>query len=171
MSTVSQSDIDDVERFLRAYLELADAFFSVSFPMPSYDLKLRGGGAGKAFCHRWHLQFNGQLLVRNRARFVREVTGHELAHLIAYRQYGTRIKPHGQEWRHVMGIFNLTPSTRHDFDVTGLRASRSPYIYTCACQGQHALGGTRHKRIQQMRASYHCLKCGQKLSYSHDLRA
>ena len=140
--------------------------WGVSLPQPTVDFRLRGAPAGKAHLQRGHLQFNAALLRANRDHFLHQTVGHEVAHLVTYALYGARAKPHGAEWKNVMREFGLDTRATHDYDVTGLRRSRSPYIYACGCDTEIRVGALRHKRASRG-AVYTCRRCAQRIVFLH----
>lgn len=144
----------------------AAELWNVRRPPPTIDFRLRGGPAGKAHLQRNHLQFNAALLRANREHFLHQTVGHEVAHLVVYALYGARAKSHGAEWKQVMREFGLDTRATHDYDVTGVRRSRSPYIYACGCDVEIRVGALRHKRASRG-AIYFCRRCAQRIVYLH----
>jgi SprT protein len=55
---------------------------------------------------------------------VNQTVPHEMAHLIAYAVFGTRIKPHGHEWKYVMRVLGKEPNRCHRLDTTSVRKVR-----------------------------------------------
>lgn len=138
--------------------------WGLRMPAPTVDFRLRGGLAGKAHLQRHHLQFNAALLRANYEHFLHQTVGHEVAHLVAYRLYGARTKPHGAEWKNVMREFGLTTRATHDYDVSTVRRSRSPFIYACGCNTDIRVGALRHKRASRG-AAYVCRRCAQRIVF------
>jgi SprT protein len=65
----------------------------------------------------------------NEAEFIKQTVGHEAAHLICDRVFGTfkevdgkrvKIRPHGTEWKEVMKHLGLVPHRTHVYDTTSL---------------------------------------------------
>ena len=135
------------------------------FPVPPMEWNLRGACAGKyktdlfglgTLC--WH----PVLAARNEEDYLRQVVPHEVAHYIVRQKWGNKlhgIKSHGPEWKFVMrGIFKLQPDRTHKYDVSGIKKSRSPYIYTCNCGKEFSVGIKRHQKIQNG-VRYWCKSC------------
>lgn len=163
--------IDDVpyaaiaERIAILLIHAREAW-GVTLPQPTIDYRLRGAPAGKAHLQRNHLQFNAALLRANREHFLHQTVGHEVAHLVAYARHGARAKPHGAEWKNIMREFGLDTRATHDYDVTTVRRSRSPYVYACGCDVEIRVGALRHKRASRG-AIYTCRRCAQRIVYRH----
>lgn len=138
-------------------------------PRLMYDL--RGRGAGLAvYQPRTHrrepdlIRLNGQLLKEHPQEMISETIPHELAHIVAHRLFGTRIKPHGAEWRAVMAAFGKAPDVSHQMAAQPSRRLRR-YHYQCGCPRGAQLTSIRHNRVQRG-AAYLCRKCGQRLRWS-----
>lgn len=151
---------------VRDFIARANALFALRLQMPGWDARLRGAAAGKAHLQRWHLQFNASLLRANQEHFLRQTVGHEVAHLVVWARYGARVKPHGAEWKTVMRAFGLSTRATHDYDLSGLRRARSPFVYRCACPGDIRLGRLRHKRVTRG-VTYLCRRCRSPIAFSH----
>ena len=67
---------------------LAECFFARPFKRPSYLFNQRGKSAGTAHLQHNIIKFNPILFAQNREIFIDQVVAHEVAHLIAYQQYG-----------------------------------------------------------------------------------
>lgn len=143
---------------------LAESWYLKSFARPEVLLNLRGRSAGVAELQKNRLRFNAVLLAENEQAFLAEVVPHEVAHLLAWTLHGRRVRPHGQEWQHIMRqVFGLEPERTHRFDVS--RSARQGYVYTCGCSDrEHALTIRRHNRILKGQR-YICLRCKTHLSF------
>lgn len=140
--------------------------------LPAYEVlfNLRGRAAGQLrYSRRGQklikpvLRFNRTLMEQNRSEFLNEVIPHELSHLAAYAHWGTKIRPHGREWKWLMvECFGLEARVTHDFEVA--TRPRKTVDYGCKCQGRvHALTMIRHNRIQRGQNRYLCLDCKSEL--------
>ncbi|HYF60618.1 MAG TPA: SprT-like domain-containing protein [Burkholderiaceae bacterium] len=129
--------------------------FGLEPPTVSFDL--RGQAAGRAWSARHHIQLNPVLLEENPEAFVREVVGHELAHLAAARRHGPLIRPHGPQWQETMRLIGLAPRRCHPFDTTRASAAPRPYRWDCDCPTPHWLTARRHATA--LRQGYRCLRC------------
>lgn len=137
------------------YFLLAERFFDRSFKRPEYFFNQRGRAAGTAHLHRNWLKLNPILFKQNQNEFFKQVIPHEVAHLIAFQQYG-KVRPHGREWQAVMqGIFKKPASTTHNLNVDDVVGRQ--FDYACECQ-THKLTIRRHNKIQKG-ARYLCRRC------------
>ena len=170
-SLAEQQSFANVEKKALACLDLAQAYFGKSFRYEKIELNLRGRAAGQIRYYRASqrppvLRFNKQLLMRYGDRFVEEVVPHEVAHLIAYSHYGSKIKPHGKEWKFVMcQVLGMAAArVTHDFDVAPAR--RLQYFdYRCQClHKRHRLSVIRHGKVKRGVASYLCRACKEPLA-------
>lgn len=162
------SDPEQVEMALRYallyWLAKAEQYFMKNYSVPEIDLSLRGRCAGQAFLQTWRIRFNLQLLRDNYSDFMQHVVPHELAHLIAYEEFGGRIRPHGKEWRSIMEqVFGVPAKTTHQFDVS--ETARQNYLYRCGCPGKvHGLTIRRHNKIIRG-TNYLCKSCRKTLLF------
>lgn len=140
------------------YLNKANAYFNKAYPLPVITYRKKGSVAGSAFLGRWEIQLNTLMLAQYQHTFIQEVIPHELAHLIAFKQFGNKISPHGKEWQWLMTmVFNCTPKRTHNFTVPTTN-THARFTYSCLCQ-DHALSTVRHNRIQHQQTTYFCKKC------------
>lgn len=131
-------------------------------PSPQIRFDLRGKTAGQV---QWQgrrvvIRYNLDIARRHTERFIATTVPHEVAHLVTVACHG-RVRPHGPEWRRVMGYFGIAdPQRCHNFalDESRVRQQRR-WPYRCDCR-RHDLSTTRHKRAQAGRASYLCRHCG-----------
>ena len=130
--------------------------FGVDIPKPIIRYKLRGRVAGRAYYYQHLIDLNAVLLKENGQKFIDRTVVHEVAHLIAYKLYGSNIRPHGREWANLMVMLGAQPSRCHSYDVTNALIGKS-YSYSCGCR-KHALTGIRHKRSREG-SRYTCTKC------------
>ena len=134
-------------------------------PTISYDL--RGQSAGQANYRHNVIRLNRELLEKYTTDFIDQTVPHEFAHLVAYRVYGSRIKPHGNEWRSIMVALGATPSRTHKYEASKTRHLKK-YMYKCNCQGkQHELTSIRHNRVRRG-AGYLCRACKSVLQLALD---
>jgi SprT protein len=105
------------------------------------------------------IRYNAQLLWENREGFLARTVPHEVAHVLAWRLYGTGLRPHGPEWKALMAHFCAEPSRCHPFDTGGTRTRHlARHAYHCDCR-EHALTSIRHNRILRGQ-QYLCRRCG-----------
>lgn len=125
--------------------------------MPKLRFDLRGRCAGQAIPGDWSIRLNTKLLGQHGQVFVDETVPHEWAHLLAYAIYGSRIRPHGSEWREIMRVLGCRPDVCHNYEVTPARQVRR-HSYHCGCRS-HELSSIRHRRVQAGQ-QYLCKNCG-----------
>lgn len=136
-------------------------------PVPELEIRfdLRGTAAGQArllgqrcFLIRYH----PELLGRQPERFMARTVPHEVAHVVTFCRFGAKVRPHGPEWRALMGFFGADAARCHDFDLTDLpRRTLRRFPYHCAC-GDQALTSIRHRRFL-LGTRYRCPTCGEAL--------
>ncbi len=155
----------------------AEIFFEVKLPRPKISFDIRGQDAGRAYfpVRRYkntskqlqtEIKFNEFLLERNPGIFLENIVPHECAHLIVYDLFGTKVKPHGEQWQSIMeGLFNADASVRHDLDVSAL--VNKPFIYRCDCDNDGLpLAKRQHINIQKG-SKYLCRRCRATLQYAY----
>ena len=156
------------------WIEQARALLEVSarrLPVPTVAFDLRGRAAGQAIFARrsrdCRIRINAQLLASHPQEMLAETVPHEVAHVVIYRLYGRRAKPHGKEWKALMRAFGIEPAPCHTLPAEPTRQLKR-YRYACACDEPAWLTSIRHKRAQQG-TDYLCRRCGEKLRPSaHD---
>nr|WP_277815797.1 SprT family zinc-dependent metalloprotease [Vibrio rumoiensis] len=149
-----------IQQTIELYLQKAEQALECEFAIPTYNFKVRGKVAGKAYLHLWQIRLNPTLLLENQEAFLQHVIPHELAHLITFHQFG-RVKPHGKEWQFIMlNVFHIPAQTRHTFDVSSVQGET--FLYQCQCR-QHELSIRRHNKIQRQQMQYHCTACQSQL--------
>ncbi len=159
--------ISDLHQLQNRVIELytkAEKFFNKQFQKPYIRLDLKGETAGQAWIEKRHLRFNPVLLKENREHFLKQTVAHEVAHLLAYDIYGSRIRAHGQEWQSIMtDVFKLPANRCHSYDTH--RSGRRQWLYQCRCEGKTiTLGTTRHNRYHKGTV-YLCTTCKAPLKY------
>ncbi|CDG20295.1 Protein sprT [Xenorhabdus poinarii G6] len=150
-----------VMRTTRQKLTQASHFWQQSFPEPHITYQQRGTIAGSARLQDWEIRLNPILLIENQLAFINEVIPHELAHLLAYHQFG-KVEPHGKEWRFIMETLFKVPANRtHQFSVHSVRSKI--FIYYCRCQ-HHELTIRQHNKVLRGKSCYVCRQCGERLT-------
>lgn len=145
----------------------AEIFFERKLLRPKVLFNIRGQDAGRAYfpisrkakkAMQVELRFNEKLLDRNPEDFINKVVPHECAHLIVYELFGTKVKPHGEEWKVVMEkLFGVKAEVTHDFDTEDI--VNKPFIYKCACENRKiAFTPRQHKQIAKG-GQYICRAC------------
>lgn len=158
----------EVEALTRQFMATAGEYFGKAPGKVVVRFDLTGKAAGIAlFPHREPpvIRYNAQLLAENREDFLKRTVPHEVAHIIAHRFFGRKIKPHGAEWRQVMALFGAEASRCHNYDVSrSTRRRLQHFDYRCDCRS-HELSSIRHNRVLQGQ-TYLCLACKQPLVQS-----
>jgi hypothetical protein len=75
---------------------------------------------GRAYYRTCSIRLHAQLLEPERATLLREVLAHEAAHLAADMLHGSRIRPHGREWRETFRAIGFTPRVTVPLAETGI---------------------------------------------------
>ncbi|MCW8891141.1 MAG: SprT-like domain-containing protein [Sedimenticola sp.] len=155
----------EVEQQVQQLLITAGNHFAKDPGQVEIKFDLTGKAAGMAvFPHRARpiIRFNALLLNENQEDFLKRTVPHEVAHVIARCFFGKRIRPHGQEWKQVMGLFGAEASRCHSYDVSrSSRRTLKRFSYQCDCR-THELSSIRHNRVLQGQR-YHCVNCKQPL--------
>jgi SprT protein len=155
-------------------LGTASARLEHPFELPEIRYDLRGRAAGQFLVRDKlpRLRFNGELFARYFEENLEETVPHEIAHYIVYELFmknrRVRVLPHGREWQAVMRLLGANPSTRHNFDMTGISVRREQrFEWHCDCR-THSIAKRTHLRMLrgQRRA---CVKCGSLLRFPRDL--
>lgn len=127
----------------------------LAFPTVKFDI--RGTTGGTANSSQNVLRFNPVLLQENKAHFLKQTVGHEVAHLVARKRFGDTIKPHGPQWQQVMAWFGLPANRGHTYDVSNVRTTvRKTYTYRCRCR-EYELGPRQHASVGKKQ--YQCKLC------------
>lgn len=75
---------------------------------------------GRAYYRTCCIRLHAQLLEPERAALLREVLAHEAAHLAAEILHGSRIRPHGREWRETFSAIGFEPRVTVPLAETGI---------------------------------------------------
>jgi SprT protein len=145
-------------------LEKAKVLFGYTEPFPVVNYDVRGTCAGKAWVTKNIIGFNSILLTENVEQFLKRTVVHEMAHVIAYKRYGSR--GHDNAWKNVMIRLGADPSRCHSYDVSNARvknANAPTYTYKCACH-EREVTQTRHNKILKG-ANYTCRSCRQRITF------
>lgn len=146
-------------------LEQAKVLFGYNEPFPVVNYDVRGTCAGKAWVTKNTIGFNSILLTENVEQFLKRTVVHEMAHVIAYKRYGSR--GHDNTWKNVMIRLGADPSRCHSYDVSNARVKNAnastTYTYKCACC-EREVTQTRHNKILKG-ATYTCRTCRQRITF------
>lgn len=151
------------------YLRLAANVYGLPLDEVRVQFDLRGAMAGmyRVRGKLREIRFNPFLFSKYFEENLESTVAHEVAHYVADRLYGLRnIRPHGQEWRGIMQLFDADSSVTHRYDLKDIPSRRHRrFAYTCACR-EHQLTTRRHNQVQKRREIYLCRYCGKKLVFA-----
>ncbi|MEW8026914.1 MAG: SprT-like domain-containing protein [Candidatus Thiodiazotropha sp.] len=146
-------------------LQIGCERFNLSIEYPEIRFDLNGKTAGMVLFPATGgciIRYNLPLLAKYGEEFINATVPHEVSHLIARAVYGSRIKPHGIEWKRIMTIFHASPERCHKFDTEQAGGRKLRYFeYRCDCR-DHRLSAIRHNRVIQGTV-YLCRHCGSRL--------
>lgn len=153
------------ERRTRELLEQAAHHFSATLPAVEIRFDLKGRSAGMVRFSptgRPVVRYNEVLLAENREHFINQTIPHEVAHVVVMSLYGRKARPHGREWRSVMGLFGAEPARCHQYDTSrSVARHHVRYPYRCGCR-EHQLTAIRRRRMAAGQ-QYYCRGCGEPL--------
>ncbi len=160
-----QNPVSWVPQRLEALRQHAESYYAMHLPRPELLFNIRGRNAGELKISRLHaearyvIRLNRALLKTHARYFYSDVLPHEMAHLVVECRHGSRVKPHGPEWRAVMTrCFQVEPKVYHSLPTESARRVLREYEYHCGCQA-HSLSIIRHRRAIKG-VVYSCRKCG-----------
>jgi SprT protein len=143
----------------------AEQFFNKSFIRPqSIIFKRNGTTAGWSNYTKKALMFQLDLAEHNSEDFINQVVPHEVAHYVqrAVFGYGSAVKPHGKEWKHIMrAVYKLQPDRCHSYDTSVTKTKKRSVLrfsYACKCR-THQITSVKHNRILSGKANYVCNDC------------
>jgi SprT protein len=126
---------------------------------------LRGSAAGKTYLDTGLIRFNPILGDENWDDFLLNTVTHEVAHLLAYWNYGRSASGHGAAWKRIMRELGCEPIRCHSYDTSRSQTRRQRlWPYDCGCPQGQSLSTTRHNRVLRGERRYFCRRCGEALS-------
>ena len=127
--------------------------YGIDFKLPTITFKLKGRRGGYAMAYKNLIAINDEMLHRNGDAFIKDVPGHEAAHIITRKIYPFAVDSHGAEWAAVMrNVAYQEPKRCHNFLVI------TKNEYFCKCTDTIYISTTIHNRILKNK-SYSCKKC------------
>lgn len=181
MTTAAQRNLDlgdddlqtralrETERWIARAREITGAS-ARRLPVPAVRFDLRGRAAGQAvFARRSRacvIRLNAALLESHPTEMIDETVPHEVAHVVIYRLYGRKVRPHGEEWKTLMRAFGVDPAPCHTLPAEPVRRLKR-FRYRCGCDEPAWLTSIRHKRAAAGTA-YICRRCGESLVHAPD---
>lgn len=121
---------EDVEAAVEAAYLKAEEHYKQKFPRPEVRYDIRNTNGGEAWAKVNRIRLNLTFLLENREKFLATTVPHEVAHLVAHLVYdskpmnGKKVRPHGKEWKEVMGVLSLEPKVCHTYSVESLDLHR-----------------------------------------------
>ena len=147
-----------IERIKEVFTN-AHKMYGMDFVLPTITFKLKGRRGGYAMAYRNLIAINNQMLHQNGDSFIKDVPGHEAAHIIARKIYPFATDSHGVEWANVMrNVAYQEPKRCHNFAVV------TKNEYFCKCTDTLYVSTTVHNRILKG-ANYSCKKCGTRVMW------
>lgn len=144
----------------------AEVLCGVELPPIAVTFDLRGRAAGQYRVRDGYrsIRFNPYIFARYFDDSLAVTVPHEVAHYAVDVLYGAvRVRPHGEEWRAVMGLLGVDARASGCYDLSGMPVRRQRrFRYRCDCR-THELTTCRHNRIVRGQAVYHCRRCGAEL--------
>ncbi|MCC6303203.1 MAG: SprT-like domain-containing protein [Gammaproteobacteria bacterium] len=173
-SATAPDDPIDVDRraavveATQAWIDRAGALYGRRFePIPVlFDLMGRSAGMYRVRRGARVIRYNPWIFARYPRDSLAVTVPHEVAHYVVDCLHGLhRVRPHGREWRAVMGDFGVDPVATGVYALDGIptRMQRR-HVYRCACL-VHRITTRRHNLILRG-ARYRCCRCGDDLVYS-----
>jgi SprT protein len=151
-----------VERATEHFVAEAARHLQLQLPPVAVVFDLSGTAAGmfKVQGRRCWIRYNPWIFALHFSENLHNTVPHEVAHYAVHRRWGRRRpRPHGLEWRWLMGCFGVAAQVTFDLDLAGVPVRRQRrYPYRCACR-EHAVSTVRHRRVLRGQASYRCRYC------------
>lgn len=135
----------------------AHKMYGMDFVLPTITFKLKGSRGGYAMAFKNIIAINNQMLHQNGDSFIKNVPGHEAAHIITRKIYPFAVDSHGVEWASVMrNVCHQEPKRCHNFAVV------TKNEYFCKCTDTIYVSTIRHNRMLKG-TNYQCKKCKSKV--------
>lgn len=150
----------------RECLQIAEAYYKRPFLLSAVTFDLTGQAAGMLRVSRaksiFTIRYNRALLEASPNEILNQTVPHEVAHLVAFQQFGFGIKPHGREWAGVMrSVFGRSPDRCHSMDTS--IATGASFVYRCSCEADIVVTKQKHAKIQK--SLYRCKKCSSVIAF------
>jgi SprT protein len=156
---------DQASRLTRDLIRKAEDHFEIAIPLQEIRYDLKGKAAGMAIFPRKgrpYIRYNPLMLSNHPEAFLSQTLPHEVSHLVARFLYGSRIRPHGAEWKAIMAFYDARAERCHNYRLTnGQGRQLRRFSYACKCR-QHELTSIRHNRVLKG-TRYLCRSCGEPL--------
>lgn len=110
----------------------AERHYKQDIRRPEVRFDIRNTNGGEAWIKANRIRYNLTFLVENEKEFLATTVPHEVAHIVAHAVYdrkpmnGKKVRPHGKEWKEVMGVLGVEPRVKHSYDITSLGLHAKP---------------------------------------------
>lgn len=164
-----KNEITKLENRLDELINLASIHYGVSFVRPKVLMNLSGSDAGQAFPIKNLIRINKALYQQNPEDHLKNIIAHEMAHIVVHRLFGSKAKPHGNEWKAVMKLYQVKANRCHSYNIS--LSGRHHFIYGCSCPNHEIpLTAIRHNRSKKKGVEYYCNTCKSILTFLYDAR-
>ena len=155
---MTELQVKAIERINEVFAN-AHKMYGMDFTLPTITFKLKGRRGGYAMAYKNLIAINNDMLHQNGDAFIKDVPGHEAAHIIARKLYPYAYDSHGAEWATVMrNVAYQEPTRCHNFPVI------TKNEYFCKCTDTIYVSTTIHNRILKGK-TYSCKKCRSKVMW------
>lgn len=151
-----------VDQKIESLLDTASKLYNKTFDKPQIKYTEKSTVAGRAYCVSNIVDFNKILLSENVDQFIDQTVTHELAHILAYKIYGTI--GHDKYWKLIMVQLGAEPKRCHSYSIENVkkRATKT-FVYKCACRDNIQISSIRHNKIVKNNQIYRCNACKTKI--------
>lgn len=167
--TLTQQQKQAVINQTRYYIELANQLMCLEMEEITVRFDLRGKSSGMFVVKQEQvcIRYNEMIFSAYYDDSLVNTVAHEVAHYVVFYIHGLkRVKPHGNEWKRIMSLFDVEAEVTSDYDISFIPLNQQRrFEYSCECMS-HQLTTTRHNKVQKRKAVYSCRKCRQPLQYS-----
>lgn len=160
-----QQVLERTEHFIASAEEVLERSFE-RIPV-LFDLSGTTAGMFRAHGHKREIRYNPWIFAKYYKENLADTVPHEVAHYIVHEVYGMRrVRPHGEQWRTLMGCFGASEEVTFNLDLAGIpQRSQRTHPYRCDCR-THEVSTTRHNRVLKGAGRYHCRYCDGQLVYA-----
>jgi len=132
----------------------------------SFTSRIGDASWNRKGCQRGRIRLSVQLWSRASEVDQYETVIHEACHIIAYYKFGTRIEPHGTEWKQTMGACDVEPERCHQVDRTGLKRKRNLFLISeCPKKTDRCVVGAKTFNQLKEGATFVCRACKLKIGF------
>ena len=162
---ITTAQQQEVVQSTAKYIEFASKALNRAFGAIDVTFHLKGRCAGVYSVRAGErlIRYNPYIFAKDFKANMQITVPHEVAHYLCDVLYGHRnIRPHGEQWRSMMKLFEADDSVTGVIDLEGVPQRRMRrFPYRCACK-EFEITAVRHNKIKRG-AKYSCRKCEQLL--------